>query len=953
MPVGCNSVVSANASNGLPVTWALTPAKSGNVIVSTAQSEKDTALTLDGRDYNTPAGANITGTETETQFAAGGQVFLIEARFSDAARTGAITVEITCRGAAESMPTPAPTVFVADSGFGADGGDGSLPLSETELQTQATFQEFLAITQNGDLNQTVDLTITVRTEVDGRTINRRVPKSIRRDASYVDIVFFTDSTCTQALQYPGANGSLAHYTEQHSYHNSPINMPERDIGPPYGVFCSGYAPVGQFRRESCTLADVSAKRDGCIQLINPLSGKYWYDTAFAACKNPRACDSRKIDIVSQAEQVKDVILEARAWLMTATITQGIAIFIAVFLHFVFETLMGGNVFGHVITWFFFIIKNLMVFISFVANVHLGRYLTIATIDGGETVTEWLDNFIENECFDAQGTVVLTETRSFVIDTATQMVVIGLIILIDALIEDNISIVIEGTRANKDEVKEAVEAIYQRNETLRQSIKHRPGLRPESMLPKKKIVPAESNEPADSERDATNIVMNAAFDSALGSSVARQSPSVAADDAATLMHDDGYLNVAAVDADPSDEAGTIAVGVTGTAKNAGMSADALEQVALDKKRKQDAAMARRKAEPRAKQVATKQATTESIANAKSGIGTPVPTTAETQFVDERPYYGDSGAPVVGDRVSVVGKGVGTVVFIGPHHISGEDRLGVNLDEPNGINDGTVSGHKYFDCKPLHGVLTVPERVTALLEDVYENLQAAAPTPPPKISCSSNHNTAQEQPRSTTAASQGQQLLDANDVGAVDVDLTATRITAFKPRNAAEEPHDYENSDAIVPGPDTKVVLRIKKEARDGAAADDNGTKRKTLWSEARARTASMGPKAKNQHGESGNDRCPKCAAKLAFCICNDGETRRQTMNNPIAAADAKKAEKKATRRRRSKGPTCSYVNDEGRTCNKPAAEGKPQCPNHACQMPTCTVGKSSRADFCDQHMESGI
>ena len=1025
-PAECNSIVSANASNGLPATWALTPPESGNVIVSTVQSDKDTALNLSGVLFDTPAGPNITGTETVTEFVPGGQEFLIEAKFNDAFQSGLMTVEITCLGSAASVPTPAPTVFVAESGFGGTGERGP-PLTEAELQTQAAFAEFLAITQSGDLNQTSELTITVQTEVDGKTIDRQVPKQIRRDASYVDIAFFTDSSCSQALQFPGANGSLADYTEQHSYHNSPINMPDRDIGPPYGVFCSGYAPVGQFRRESCTLADVSAKRDGCIQLINPLSGKYWYDTAFAACKNPSACDSRKIDIVAQAEQVKDIILQARDWLLVATIAQGLAIFIAVFLHFVFETLMGGNVFGHAITWVIFIIKNLLVFIAFVANVHLGRYLSVTTIDSGETATEWLDNFIDNECFDAQGTVILTETRSFVIDTATQMVVIGLIILIDALIEDNISIVIEGTRASKDEVKEAVDAIYQHNETLRQSIKGRPG------LPKKKIVPPASDEAADSEHDNGIItVTNGAFEA-----FDEDTYAVVDDDASP----DGYLHVGAVgsEAAPVEQAGASAVGgspraqdatlprlpdgrphaVHGQpAKKAGISAGDREFMELEKK--QNAVMAQRKAEKQAKQAATNPSAAKSSGRAQTWFGMP-PTTsngghAETQFTAEQPSNGDSRAWAIGDQVLVVGKGAGIIAFVGEHHVTGEYRIGVELDEPRGKNDGTVSGHRYFQCKLLHGVLTIPDRVSAA-EDIYVNGSvgrrsthtteekgsdgdhlgidvssafvggASAPPQTPtgaqitKKGTDWGGNTPtgaqitpksipQDQPRSSTAAT----AIQGEVPPLVDADPTAARIATFKSHNADEEPHDYENahdyenSDAIVPPPDdSTVVLRKKKGARDGAAADDDGARRKTLWNEQTPRTASMGRKAKIKDGETGNggnDRCPKCASKLAFCICNDSEARRKSMSEnardkvatATAAADANgpaKAGKKEKRRRKSKGPTCTYVNDEGRSCNTAPVGGKPQCANHACQMPDCTVGKSSRAEFCERHSESGI
>ena len=67
--------------------------------------------------------------------------------------------------------------------------------------------------------------------------------------------------------------------------------------------------------------------------------------------------------------------------------------------------------------------------------------------------------------------------------------------------------------------------------------------------------------------------------------------------------------------------------------------------------------------------------------------------------------------VGDRVAINGKGAGTVRFAGPHHVEGTPRLGVELDDPTGKNNGTVTGHRYFSCAPGHGALVKPHRATA--------------------------------------------------------------------------------------------------------------------------------------------------------------------------------------------------------------------------------------------------
>ena len=68
----------------------------------------------------------------------------------------------------------------------------------------------------------------------------------------------------------------------------------------------------------------------------------------------------------------------------------------------------------------------------------------------------------------------------------------------------------------------------------------------------------------------------------------------------------------------------------------------------------------------------------------------------------------------DTVAVAGKGrgnrLGKVRFIGPDHRTGELKVGVRLFKPDGKNNGTVAGHKYFKCEDHHGILTKPENVT---------------------------------------------------------------------------------------------------------------------------------------------------------------------------------------------------------------------------------------------------
>eukprot|EP00039_Didymoeca_costata_P024399 m.10188 g.10188 ORF g.10188 m.10188 type:complete len:1476 (-) comp4217_c0_seq1:1475-5902(-) len=61
--------------------------------------------------------------------------------------------------------------------------------------------------------------------------------------------------------------------------------------------------------------------------------------------------------------------------------------------------------------------------------------------------------------------------------------------------------------------------------------------------------------------------------------------------------------------------------------------------------------------------------------------------------------------------------GKIVFVGPHHEHRTPRIGVVLAEPLGNINGTVGGHKYFECDPNYGILCHPNKVS-LMQDHEE-------------------------------------------------------------------------------------------------------------------------------------------------------------------------------------------------------------------------------------------
>ena len=66
--------------------------------------------------------------------------------------------------------------------------------------------------------------------------------------------------------------------------------------------------------------------------------------------------------------------------------------------------------------------------------------------------------------------------------------------------------------------------------------------------------------------------------------------------------------------------------------------------------------------------------------------------------------------IGDRVWVGGTKAGHIRYIGVTKFAPGDWVGVELDEAQGKNDGSVGGETYFSCPPNHGVFSRINRLS---------------------------------------------------------------------------------------------------------------------------------------------------------------------------------------------------------------------------------------------------
>ncbi|XP_030310793.1 centrosome-associated protein 350 isoform X2 [Calypte anna] len=76
--------------------------------------------------------------------------------------------------------------------------------------------------------------------------------------------------------------------------------------------------------------------------------------------------------------------------------------------------------------------------------------------------------------------------------------------------------------------------------------------------------------------------------------------------------------------------------------------------------------------------------------------------------------------IGDRVLVNKIQPGTLRFKGLTQFAKEFWAGVELDEPEGTNNGTYNGIKYFDCKEKHGIFVSPQKISHIMESIDSHL-----------------------------------------------------------------------------------------------------------------------------------------------------------------------------------------------------------------------------------------
>ncbi|XP_078074083.1 centrosome-associated protein 350 isoform X3 [Mustelus asterias] len=154
-------------------------------------------------------------------------------------------------------------------------------------------------------------------------------------------------------------------------------------------------------------------------------------------------------------------------------------------------------------------------------------------------------------------------------------------------------------------------------------------------------------------------------------------------------------------------------------------------------------------------------------------TPTPTSHET---DELPEFH------IGARVLVSSIQPGTLCFKGRTNFANGFWAGVELDKPEGSNNGTYDGVEYFRCKDKYGIFAPPHKISLLPERYEEVIDTTEDEDDPllEVKLDQDYKTRSGEEESPELSKEEERKLQAgeSDLSETPVDQVDFKLTAFE-------------------------------------------------------------------------------------------------------------------------------------------------------------------------------
>ncbi|KAI4803854.1 hypothetical protein KUCAC02_025502 [Chaenocephalus aceratus] len=198
--------------------------------------------------------------------------------------------------------------------------------------------------------------------------------------------------------------------------------------------------------------------------------------------------------------------------------------------------------------------------------------------------------------------------------------------------------------------------------------------------------------------------------------------------------------------------------------------------------------------------------------------------------------------LGDRVVIAGQKVGRLRFCGSTEFSGGLWAGVELDKPEGKNDGSVAGVLYFTCRIKHGIFAPLSKISKPLERHKASpKRTSTPLRPPRRIDVSRITSKINTDGNTDPSTEGSR---ADSAG---FEPTKDRVTQLCPDEAQAEGH-FVPKRGFLKVPSLCVLSRSLSssssslDSRHGPGARPRPLPRQRLPARQRRERASLSPRA---------------------------------------------------------------------------------------------------------------